>query len=144
MVNYQDPDVIMQNYCAYAFAEKYMGSGSQLTSFDSGSDETLVCCGWTLLVCLLARRPLASHNNPIIIIRCLSLAGSSLPLSITSGVPSESVAPFVGQYGFVSMHSRFGRLTSLSRLADLFHYARIHSYRCNTYPGAWSHHYDST
>ena len=90
--------------CAYAFAAKYMGSGSQLTSFDSGSVENLACYGGTLLVCL-PRRSLDSHNNPIIIIRCLSLAGSSLPLSITSGVSSGGIAPSVGQYGFVSMHS---------------------------------------
>jgi hypothetical protein len=30
MVNYHDPDVILQDNCAYAFAAKYMGSGSQL------------------------------------------------------------------------------------------------------------------
>jgi hypothetical protein len=141
MVNYHDPAVVLQDTRTYAFAAKYMGSGSQLTSFDSGSDENLACCGWTLLVCL-PRRALGSHNNSIIIIRCLSLAGSSLPLSITSGVSSEGIAPSVGQYGFVLMHCicwvslpRSGRRTSLSHLADLLHHAHIHSYRCNTYPG---------
>jgi hypothetical protein len=108
MVNFHDPDVVMQDYCAYAFAAKYMGSASQLTSFDSGRDENLVCCGWTLLVCL-RHLALDSHNNPIITIPCLSLAGSSSPLSITSGVSSKDIAPSVGQYGFVSMHSRSAR-----------------------------------
>ena len=50
---------------------------------------------------------------PRIIFRCLSLAGSLLPLSIMSGVPSEGIAPSVGQYGFVSTHSRSGRWTSV-------------------------------
>lgn len=71
MVNYHDPAVVVQDTCTYAFAAKYMGSGSQLTSFDSGRDESLACCGWTLLVCL-PRRALDSHNisnnnNPVLI-----------------------------------------------------------------------------
>lgn len=49
-----DPVAVLQDLCAYAFAAKYMGSGSQVTSFDSGSVETLAYCGWTLLVCLAA------------------------------------------------------------------------------------------
>jgi hypothetical protein len=61
MVNYHDPDVVLQDTCAYAFAAKYMGSGSQLTSFDSGSVEHLACYGWNLLVCL-PRRALDSHD----------------------------------------------------------------------------------
>jgi hypothetical protein len=61
MVNYHDPNVVLQDTCAYAFVAKYMGSVSQLTSFGSGSDENLACCGWTLLVCL-PRRALDSHN----------------------------------------------------------------------------------
>jgi hypothetical protein len=71
MVNYQDPDVVLQDTCAYAFAAKYMGSGSQLTSSDRGSVENLACCGWTLLVCL-PRRALDSHsisnNNNLVLI----------------------------------------------------------------------------
>ena len=56
LVNYHDPDVVLQDTCAYAFTAKYMGSGSQLNFFDSGSDEDLACYGWTLLV-RLPRRP---------------------------------------------------------------------------------------
>jgi hypothetical protein len=68
MVNYHDPDVVLQDNCAYAFAEKYMGSESQLTFFDSGSVENLACCGWTLLVCLPRRAHKISHyNNPVLI-----------------------------------------------------------------------------
>ena len=55
MVNIYDPDVVQQDVCAYAFAAKYMGSGSQLTSFDSGIVEDLAWSGGTLLVCLLRR-----------------------------------------------------------------------------------------
>ena len=44
---------------------------------------------------------ISNNNNP-------SIAGSSLPLSITSGVSSESTAPTVGQYGFVSTHCSYG------------------------------------
>jgi hypothetical protein len=109
MVNYHDPVVVAQDYCAHAFAAKYMDSdsGSQLTSFDSGSDENLACCGWTLLVCL-PRRAFTHITYPIIItIRCLSLAGSSLPLSITSGVSSEGIALTVGRYGSVAMRSLY-------------------------------------
>ena len=61
MVNYHDPDVVLQDNCAYAFEERYMGSGNQLTSFDRGSDQNLACCSWTLLVCL-SRQALDSHN----------------------------------------------------------------------------------
>jgi hypothetical protein len=50
MVNHHDPDVVIQDTCAYAFVAKYMDSESQLTSFDSGRVENLACCGWTLLV----------------------------------------------------------------------------------------------
>ena len=137
MVNYHDPDVLVaqQDNCAYAFAAKYMGSGSQLTSFDSGNVKNLACHGRNLLVCPPHRRSPTLMTYPIIIIWCLSLAGSLLPLLITSGVSSGGSAPFVGQYGFVSMHSRSGRWTSVSCLADLFHYAHIHSCRCNTYAG---------
>ena len=70
MVNYHDPDVVQQDDCAHAFTAKYMGSRSQLTSFDSGSDENLACYGRTLLVCL-PPWALNSHNifnnNPVLI-----------------------------------------------------------------------------
>jgi hypothetical protein len=71
MVNYHDPDVVLHDNRAYAFAAKYMGSGSQLTSFDSGIVENLACYGRTLLVGLPSR-PLDSHdisdnNNPVLI-----------------------------------------------------------------------------
>jgi hypothetical protein len=62
MVNYHDPAVFLQDFCAYAFVATYMGSGSQLTSFDRGCVEILACCGWTLLVCL-AHQALDSPNN---------------------------------------------------------------------------------
>jgi hypothetical protein len=73
MVNYHDPVVVLQDTCAHAFAANYMDSESQLTSFDSSSDENLACCGWTLLVCLPCRA-LNSHNisnnnnNPVLIV----------------------------------------------------------------------------
>ena len=54
MVNIYDPDVVQQDVCAYAFAAKYTGSGSQLTSFDRGSVENLACwavAGLYLYVC---------------------------------------------------------------------------------------------
>ena len=70
MVNYQNPDVILQDFCAYAFAAKYKGSGSQLTSFDSDNVETLACSGWTLLVCLplqaLDSHNISNNNNPVL------------------------------------------------------------------------------
>ena len=46
--------------------------------------------GLYLYVCPSRRSTLITY--PIIIIRCFSLAGSSLPLSITSGVSSEGIA----------------------------------------------------
>jgi hypothetical protein len=71
MVNYHDPVVVAQDYCAHAFAAKYMDSGSQLTSFDSSRDESLACCGWTLLVCLPRRAldscNISNNNNPVLI-----------------------------------------------------------------------------
>ena len=71
MVNYQDPVIVLQDSCAYTSAAKYMGSGSQLTSFDSGTDQNLACYGWNLLVCL-PNRSLDSHdisenNIPVLI-----------------------------------------------------------------------------
>jgi hypothetical protein len=39
------------------------GPRNQLTSFDSGSNETLACYGWTLLVCPPAARLSQQTNN---------------------------------------------------------------------------------
>jgi hypothetical protein len=107
MVNYHDPDVVLQDACAYAFAARYMGSESQLTSSDRGSDENLACSGWTLLVCLHRRALDYSHNisnnNNLVLI----LAGSLLPLSISNGVSSEGIALTDGQYGYVAMCSLY-------------------------------------
>src|SRR6267154_1806705 len=70
MDNYHDPDVVLQDFCAYAFTAKHMGSGSQLTSFDSNNVETLACSGWTLLVCLplqaLDSHNISNNNNPVL------------------------------------------------------------------------------
>ena len=52
MVDYQDPVVLIQDYCAYTFAAKNVSLCSRLTYFDSNSVENLACRGWTLLVCL--------------------------------------------------------------------------------------------
>ena len=56
------------------FSAKYMDSRIQLTFFDSGNDEILACCVWTVLVSL-PRRLLDSqnifnntnNNNPVLI-----------------------------------------------------------------------------
>ena len=48
-------------------------AGSQLTSFDSGSDENMACYGWNLLVCL-PNRPLDSHD----------ISESTIPVLISS------------------------------------------------------------
>ncbi|KAI0269734.1 hypothetical protein BGY98DRAFT_1100954 [Russula aff. rugulosa BPL654] len=50
MVNYHDPVVVAQDYCASTFAAKHASSLSRLTSFDSGNIEALACLGWTLLL----------------------------------------------------------------------------------------------
>jgi hypothetical protein len=44
MVNYHDPAVVAQDYCAYTFAAKHTSSWSQLISFDSGIIEALATC----------------------------------------------------------------------------------------------------
>src|SRR5882757_8706967 len=69
MVNYDDPAVVAQDFCAYAFEVKHARSWNQLTSIDSDSVEALACPGWTLLVCLPRRAgPLLSSECPIIIV----------------------------------------------------------------------------
>ena len=63
MVNYHDPIVLQQDICAFPFVAKYIDSGSQLTSFDSGRVGFLACCGWTLLVCLPRSTLITYLNN---------------------------------------------------------------------------------
>jgi hypothetical protein len=141
MVNYHDPPVILKDVCAYAIAEKYMGSRSQLTSFDSGIVEFLACCVWTLPVSL-PRRALDSHNipnnNSVLISSWEFVSTLDYEWSVIRGH-----RPF-GWTIWVRINAHFfcwvslprsGRCTSLSCLADLLHYAHIHSYRRNTYPG---------
>ena len=102
MVNYHDPVVVAQDYCASTFAAKQASSLSLLTSFDSGTIEALACLGWTLLVCLPCR------SSTLLLYRIessgvSSTAGSFSLLSITSGMSSEGIAPSVGRYGSVAI-----------------------------------------
>ena len=118
-----------------------MGSGIQLTFFDSGTVETVACCGWTVLVSLprqvLDPQNISNNNNPVLISSWEFLTTLDYEWSVIRGhrpfrwtiwVRINVLFPL----GFVAQS---GRWTCLSRLADLLCYAHIHSHHYNTLPG---------
>jgi len=141
MVNYHDPSIVAQDYCACTFVAKHVSLWGQLTSIDSGNVKGLACCGWTLLVCLPRPRgpstlvTVYDNNNLVFSFP----AGSLSLLLITSGVSSEGVAPSVGRYGLVmrafccASLPGAEHLTNLSPLAGLLHYAHSHSNGYSTF-----------
>jgi hypothetical protein len=97
---------MIPSYPCVRLCSKVQGSGT-LTDFLLTVAVVKVwhaVAGIYLYVCPTAPGALTLTTYPIMTIPHLSLAGSSLPLSITSGVSSESAAPSVGQYGFVPIH----------------------------------------
>src|SRR6266566_7530518 len=127
MVNYHDPDVVQQDMCAYAFAAKYMGSGSQLTSFGRGSVENRACCGWTLLVCL-PRRALDSHNisnnNNLVLMSSWEFVTTlDYEWSVIRRHRPYRWSIWVRSDALFVLSCIARRWTNLSPLADLLHYA---------------------
>ena len=135
MVNYHDPDLVLQDICTYAFAKKYMGSESQLTFFDSGSVKNLACCGWTLLVCLPHRaHKISYYNNPVLISSWEFVTTLDYEWSVIQGHRPYRWTIWVCISALFLFHfvAQVQALIRLSRLADLRHYADIHFNCCNT------------
>ena len=138
MVNYHNPIVIQQDVCACAFAAEYMDSGSLLTSFDSGRIEFLACSGWTLLVCLSCRNISKNNNryNPVLNFSWEFVTNLDYEWSVIRGHHPFRWTTCVS-INALFLLSVGSDAELLSRLADLYHYAHIHSCRHNTYPGGY-------
>ena len=142
MVNYHAPDVVLQGFCAYyAFEAKYMGSESQLTFSDSDSGENLAFCGWTLLVSRAAGRSahnISNNNNPSLISSWEFVTTLDYEWSVIRGHRPYRWTIWVrisALFCSVSLPGRSGHWTKyVSHLADLLHFAHLHSHRYNSYP----------
>ena len=110
----------------------YVDSGSQLTSFDSGSVGLVACCGWTLPVCLSCWL-IDNHNISIIssweFVTTLDYEWSVIrgqrPFRWTIWVSIDVL--FLPRSG--------GAELVCPVLTDLHPDTHIHPYHYNTYPG---------